>query len=255
MLWRLESSLCVAGYLYVDYSVLDDSQIRRILKNAYAYVDTMLGVAVEPRYYATEAIRSKHPYVESATDAQPYRRMNVGGKPMIIDLPLRRVIKLHEFGGYFRGNNSIALDPPSLTVDHFNGYVHITLGVLSGTVTGPLGVGLIMGGMAGNLNSLGQFWQFAATSGLDPKENMQAIRTIREAIMRVAQTDLLLQVGRAQAGISASEVFNRDGSSYSRQFSQGQFGLYSDLIAANQAWWQTDFKALKKQVVGIVVAL
>lgn len=245
----------VNGYLYVDYYTLDDGFIANQIKYAYAYVNTMLGVPIEPRLFATNLLLATTPYVESVTDAQPYRRPNVGGKPILIDLPLRRVLKLHSFGGYFRGSKTISLDPLSLTLDEFNGYIHITLGVVAGTVAGPLAAGLIMGGLGGMVNSLGQFWQFAATAGLSHLNLDEDGRMVREAVMRVAQTNVLLQVGRAQAGTATSEVFNRDGSSYSRQFSQGQYGLYSDIIGWNVQWWQQDFMRLKKRIVGIVTMI
>ncbi len=247
------------GYVFVDWGQIADTKLRADLSTAYAYLITNLLVPLEPQYVCTPLLKAQYPYAVRIVDAPEFRRASGITQPTTIDLPIRRVLRLHEIGGWYGTGQSVVLSDTMLTVDAFNGSVQITPGYVPFypaptplTVTGGyLGLG---GGYYGNRNLPG-FWQFAATWGLPNLRDDSAAGTVREGILRYAAVTALLVAGRAQTSLVASEAFNRDGASYSRNYTGGQYGLYSDMIQEHLQWFgENSLKMLRRRLIGIRVS-
>lgn len=173
----------------------------------------------------------------------------------VIQLPGRRILKLHRLNGFYNSSPVLTIDTDSWWVtDPYNGNVSIVPSISARLPAGPTltSFSTLFGtGFAWSGSYVANFWQFAFTHGLKDLW-LGAGVLIREAIARSALLPIYLQAGRAAQGIYASENFNRDGVSLSRQYTSGQMGLYSGEIAQHDAWVKANESRIKRQIVGIV---
>lgn len=250
------------GYVMVDYAPYDDHMLRQHLFTSYGELEHTLNVPPEPMQAVTDALRAKYPYAERTTGYPPTYRPNASARRGLrVQLPYRLVQVLHEFGGYYGGTKVLNVPAELLALDKLNGVVNFVPSVNSvypaPTVSGFGSFALYGTPFMGLPQVIPNFWHFSCTYGL-PDLTSGYQRIAREFLFRYAAVNVLQLIGRGRTDILAAESFSRDGGSLSRSFTNGEWGVYSDLIAMHLNWLQdsdTGGRKLKMANTGIEVSV
>jgi hypothetical protein len=220
-------------------------------------VGTTLAQAAIRAVEANDPARAKLPFDRAGVSPEPWRDSKARQGPTI-QLPGRRVKRLHFLAGYYNTGRVLDFDIADWwTLDEYNGNAHfvpnLSARLPAGPILIPLGVGGAMyGGTLFARDYVPNFWHFAFTHGLDDLRH-GAGALLREAIAREALVPIYLLAGRAAQSVYASESFNRDGVGLQRAYSAGQMGVYSGEILAHDAWVKANQSGIAKQIHGIIV--
>lgn len=245
-----------SGYLFVDWGRISDEVLRTYLSAGYAYMEKFLQVPLEPKLAVTPRLVSSYPYQEKVIDGPPFRPAK-SGLMAPVGLGLRRVIKLYSIKGWQSDTQTLDLPASWAQVDGLNGIVSFVPS-LSGVYPAPVFLG--PGGISGTASMayiqriLPNFWQFAAAYGLRNLDSASYGETCRQGVLRYAAVEALLVAGRAQAGILSAVTVSRDGASFNKNYTGGQFGVYSDMVQQHSQWFVTNMPSLRQQVEGVVVS-
>jgi hypothetical protein len=227
------------GYMMVDYAQLDDNMLRAHLASALGAVESIVNIPLEPTLAVTGLLKAKYPYADRTISTPTYRPQRSISRPLGIQTVMRRIIAVHEVGGYYAGNAVLTIPNSTLQLDERNGIISLVVGnstqYPAPTALGMGGLGYYGGGYGFGNNNIPNYWQVAATYGVDELGDGNEA-TARECIFRYAAISVLGLVGRARTDILAGESFSRDGANVSRQFTNGQYGVYSDLIMLHKDW-------------------
>lgn len=261
------------GFALLKPATLDDETIGGHVDAAVETWQALVGLScpLEPWTVGTEASAAavaktnvgKWPRDQVVFDRvgvapEPWDSPKVTSRGPVIQLPGRRVLKLHHLGGYYNQTNVLEFDTLTwLVVDQYNG--NLSLVPSAGSIY-PAALGLMRswgtslatapwGVVSDHVDN---FWHYSYTHGLgDLWRGHGAV--VREGIARQASMMTLLLAGRAAQGVYASESVNRDGVSLSRQYTGGQMGVYSAEIGAHDAWIKDRASRVRKGLIGIQV--
>lgn len=245
------------GYLFADFAEIADRQLRGWIDDGYAAAEAFATVPLEPREVCTARLRAAYPHAEevvpgAAFDAGVRRRT----RQVAITTGQRRALAVHALSGWSNGQTLVTYPAAWIGLDPFSGTILVTPGVGPDyPAPTPATAGLLgFPGAFGAPRRLEEFWQFALTHGLADLHHGDGA-ALRQAVARFAAVQALLVAGRAQRGISGSDSFSRDGTSFSHDFTNGQWGIYSDYVGEHLTWlWQNMGKRLRNHVAGIMVA-
>jgi hypothetical protein len=221
-------------------------------------IGTALAAAALQADEANHPERPKLPLDRKGVSPAPWRDQKVGRRGPVVQLPGRRITKLHFLAGFYNVSKVLEFDIHDWwTVDEYNGTAHfvpsLSARLPAGPLLVPLGIGgALYGGSMFLSNYVPNFWHFAFTHGLDDLHYGPGA-ALRQAIAREALIPIYLLAGRAAQSVYASESFNRDGVGLSREYSSGQVGVYSAEIAGHDAWVKANQATIAKQIHGIIV--
>jgi hypothetical protein len=247
------------GYVMVDYGKFDDSSLQHKIAFAISNLENQLGIPVEPTQAVTDLLKLAYPYFDRIVYPATYHPPASAPRPFRFQTSCRHVEVLHQVGGYYGETQVLSVPTQVVSIDRDNGFIELVPSINAQfpapTVAG-FGIFALYGMPYMGLPSVvPKFWQYALTYGLENMDTAAYGPLVREFIARTAAIDLLLLLGRAKIGILAAESFSRDGGSISRSYSNGQYGLYSDLILSHMQWLQTTGASLRRKLAGIVVSV
>lgn len=219
-------------------------------------IGTDIAVAVRQAKEAADPALARLPFDRTGVSPSPYDNPKIVTEGPFIDLPGRRVLRLHEIVGYYNTSPVLLLDTPDWWVVHpYNGTATIVPSFSARLPAAPVLAGFAaIGGYpyAGFVpRKVENFWHYSFTHGLADLHR-GAGEMIREAIARTAIQPIMLSAGRGMQSAFASESFNRDGVSLSRNYTGGQLGLYSGEITAHSQWVKDNRFRIRRLIVGIV---
>lgn len=247
------------GYLMVDYAPLGDDFLRNQLRAAYDRLENQLGIPVEPTQAVTDQLASQFPNLDSTAWPATYQPPTSSRKPVRFQTGCRHVEKLHKLGGYYGETEVLTIPNQVVSIDRDNGFIELVPSI-NGQFPAPTVAGFGIFAMY-NMPYMGlpatvpKFWQYAVTYGLENMDNARYGPMAREWIARAAAVEVLMLLGRAKTSYLAGESFARDGGSISRSFTNGQYGVYSDLVFNHLQWLQTNGASLRRKLAGIVVSV
>lgn len=247
------------GYIMVDYMPLADEFLRNQLRFAYTRLANQLSIPPEPLQAATDQIKSAYPNYDVDAWAATYHPPSSARRPVRFQTDVRRVQVLHEVGGYYGETKVLTIPSQIVSIDRNNGFIELVPSI-NGQFPAPTVAGFGIFAMY-NMPYMGlpsvvpKFWQYCVTYGLENMDVNPYGSMAREYIARAATVEVLLLLGRAKISYLAGESFARDGGSISRSFTNGQYGVYSDIIGAHLQWLQTNGASLKRKITGILVSV
>lgn len=247
----------VDSYVFVDGKPITDAALRGYLEEGYAFMEKFLQIPLEPKLVVTSGLADDYPLHEKIVDSPSFRPSKTGALSKV-PLGLRRVIKVHGINGWLNGIQQAYPPAGWVRLDEINGLVSFVPDMSTGIYPAPMLTGYggfsTYGGYAGFGRTLPHYWQFAATYGLRNLDSTGYAATAREGVMHYAVIHALLVAGRAQAGILSAVSVSRDGASLNKQYTSGQFGVYSDIIMNYSQWFTENGPSLKQQIIGVVVS-
>lgn len=242
----------VTETIVVDRRKMGDGDIRDFIREAVAWTESYLHVAVEPRLAMTPLLWQAQgkPYVDELMQPQSWYRPENYWQWLNFKVPVRRLLKVYNVEGYFQTAKSTVIPLGNWEVhDEYNGliiFIPKTGAIINWEVIQTTFMNFLFGRAF-----MPDFWHYRVAHGLRNLK-VDTNQTVREVIAKKAAIDVLLQAGSAQKAGIASESVSRDGVSQSISYTQSaMYGIYSHITIPYQQWLDDTMDRLKRRLGGV----